>query len=676
MELRIDADLAAARREFEASARAVDQLGDEFDTASDRADELGREAARLEDHLEEVRREAAAMGSAFDDEMRDRLQAATDAARAGERAFEDATDDARRLARALDEAEDEADRLQDRLNRLDADAGTGFNRARRGLLGFIMGARQAGQNVQGAFADGFSGLPAAIRGPVIAAGIVAGTMFAAAAGGVIAGVMLTAVGAGLAGAGVMIAAKTSDVVQGAFRDAFGPIGDDVEAFALMFEGPLVRSARMFREAWADVGGDVREMFADVLPLVEPLAAGLAGLAEEALPGLGAAAEAAGPVVRELALQLPELGEAVGDMFESFGEGSEGAVKGIRALVLVVGGTLRAVGNTVEFLADAFDFWTEAMERTLAVASQIPIVGALFEDAAGFWADFNASGDGSIRALDGTAEAGGRAEEGLRRTADAARDAGRAAVLLSEKLSQLIGLAMGTDQAMIAWEAAIDGVTDAVKENGRSLDIGTEKGRANVGAVLDGVEAAERLRQATIDAAGGQNASAAAVDAANAKFRQQVGQLEALLLKLGFTRAQVDALLGKYKELAAAPNITKSFTVEYRTAGSIPKDMRVGVGNVRGYATGGTPPPGWAWVGERGPELLNFSGRERVYSAMESARLMAGAAAGGASGGYSSGGGGGRLAGLRYDGRGGGLESIFLSWLDEMIRTGQLTAVAA
>lgn len=43
----------------------------------------------------------------------------------------------------------------------------------------------------------------------------------------------------------------------------------------------------------------------------------------------------------------------------------------------------------------------------------------------------------------------------------------------------------------------------------------------------------------------------------------------------------------------------------------------------GYAHGGTTQPGMAWVGERGPELVRFSGGQQVYNAQQSAGMAGG-----------------------------------------------------
>ncbi|WP_190012394.1 lytic transglycosylase domain-containing protein, partial [Streptomyces candidus] len=53
------------------------------------------------------------------------------------------------------------------------------------------------------------------------------------------------------------------------------------------------------------------------------------------------------------------------------------------------------------------------------------------------------------------------------------------------------------------------------------------------------------------------------------------------------------------------------------------------GRPGGYAEGGTPQPGeWAWVGERGPELIKFGGPSQVYSHRESMALASGGRPGG------------------------------------------------
>jgi hypothetical protein len=62
-------------------------------------------------------------------------------------------------------------------------------------------------------------------------------------------------------------------------------------------------------------------------------------------------------------------------------------------------------------------------------------------------------------------------------------------------------------------------------------------------------------------------------------------------------------------------------------GLIPAPVRGVVSKVlgwAGFAAGtGSAPPGWAWVGEQGPELMRFRGGEQVMSAPVSAAVAAG-----------------------------------------------------
>jgi hypothetical protein len=46
-------------------------------------------------------------------------------------------------------------------------------------------------------------------------------------------------------------------------------------------------------------------------------------------------------------------------------------------------------------------------------------------------------------------------------------------------------------------------------------------------------------------------------------------------------------------------------------------------NLPTFANGGFVKPGWAMVGERGPELVNFATQARVYTADQTSRMVSG-----------------------------------------------------
>lgn len=619
---------AQAAREFEAAERAADDAADEMNRLRQQVDALGGAAPdalveqlrQAEDHLRDMERE--------ENRLRDAMEEATQEQNRLNRAFDDGGDEVRRITRELALAAAEAARLRRIMDDANRRANNPFRGAQRGLLGFrrqIDQSLQANGGIRGALGNAlrnaWNSMPLEVRGAIIGAGVGMATILAGAVGGVLNAALLAAVGVGVLGAVVAVAAKTSSAVRTAFSDTFSPIGDEIAALARdVAEGPLIKAAGIFGDTWDDIAADVQGAFADVGKHIEPLAAGLAQLVENVMPGLREGLKAASPVLDELAAGLPEIGRAISDMFHSLSEdgAAQGAVKGMRVLIATVAGFFRTIGAVVGFLSRQFNTTTNFIADLLTTLSRLPVVGRLFTEAAASARDFANAGSGTGRSLEETGVAADQTASAMRRQADAAKRAADAAEELSQKMAHIIDVELGAKEAAIQFEAALDAITESAKENGRTLDISTEKGRNNASAILDGVRAAEAKRQADIEANTAQMGAAAATAAANAKYEAQVAQLRAAAYAAGFNKAQVDALIGSLGRIPT--NVRTTVTTEYRTVGSIPKDQRVGTGRVQGYASGTTSAPaGWAWVGEKGPELMKFKGGEQVLNAMDSAR---------------------------------------------------------
>ncbi len=718
VQLRVDVDAARARQQFNAASRSVtqfrssiqatqhaaDQLGDELVTANARLAQATRlfDAAEqaADDAADEVRQlqaQIAALGGPAPQHLVDQLQQAEDALREAEREEQrardtmddlaheanlvarnvnDAADEVRRLTADLALAAAEADRLRRAMDDADRRANRPARRAQRGLLGFRQQADQAlqlnGRGLRDSLREAWNSMPLELKVAIIGAGAGMATILAGAIGAVLNAALLAVVGGGVLAAVVAVAATTSSKVREAFSNTFSPIGDEIAAFARdVAEGPLIKSAEIFGRTWEDIATDVQGAFGDVGKHIEPLAAGLAQLVENVMPGLREGLKAAGPVLDELAAALPAIGTAISDMFHDLSEdgAAQGAVKGMRVLAAAVIGAFRVIGAVVGWLSRQFNTTTMFVADMLTLLSKIPGIGKLFEGAAASARDFANAGSGTALSLDATGVAADQTASAMRRQGDATNYAARAAQDLSAKMAHIIDVELGAKNAAIQFEAALDAITESAKENGRTLDIGTEKGRNNASAILDGVRAAEAKRQADIEMAGGVNASAAAVGAANAKYEAQVAQLRAAAYAAGFNKAQVDALIGSLGRIPR--EIYTRVTTEYRTVGDIPKDQRVG-NKIKGYATGTTSAPaGWAWVGERGPELMRLKGGEQILNAMESARA-AGARSGVQAAGPSYGGGGAMSGQLTLAGsRGTGLDAVFRKWLDDMFVSGRM-----
>ena len=102
------------------------------------------------------------------------------------------------------------------------------------------------------------------------------------------------------------------------------------------------------------------------------------------------------------------------------------------------------------------------------------------------------------ALAGTADASAKAadsdtilQESFGATKDAVNETGAALSEVIDALNTYYGFALDASNASIALESSFDKASEAVRENGRTLDINTEKGRDNTSALNDVAEAAQK-----------------------------------------------------------------------------------------------------------------------------------------------------------------------------------------
>ena len=239
----------------------------------------------------------------------------------------------------------------------------------------------------------------------------------------------------------------------------------------------------------------------------------------------------------------------------------------------------------------------------------------------------------------------RSADGLRQAIQALNDAQRA------------GLG-----GMIGFEAAVDAAAKAAKDNAGSLrmvdgqlDLNSEKSRNAASALSD-------LAAKTDEAAAASRESTGSWAGATAIYERGRSKLVETAMAMGLTKAQAQALAGQIlktpnktamlradktdlesklaeakKKLKSVPDSRKAAVraeiaqleaaiasarrqlnaLDGKTAYTYVKTVaspkgHSGPGGLPAFADGGRPKPGWAWVGEEGPELVRFQGGERVY----------------------------------------------------------------
>lgn len=136
---------------------------------------------------------------------------------------------------------------------------------------------------------------------------------------------------------------------------------------------------------------------------------------------------------------------------------------------------------------------------------------------------------------------------------AAADAGDDAASAGKKLQGILddlGGNTSAERAMIGYKNAVDAVGKSLKENGRSTSDNTAKGRANLTAVLDAIDAAGKYGQAVAD-------QKDSVEAGRKAYAGRIADLRSELVHMGLSRAEVNRLIAAYGKVPRKVSTTVS-----------------------------------------------------------------------------------------------------------------------
>jgi TP901 family phage tail tape measure protein len=176
--------------------------------------------------------------------------------------------------------------------------------------------------------------------------------------------------------------------------------------------------------------------------------------------------------------------------------------------------------------------------------------------------------------------------------------------LNKQFEDLFNQQMSSDRAVLKLKESTVKLTEELTTGARTLSLNKEEGRKNRAAVLDQIEAIEDLRQARVD-------EGATLDEASRKYDKDIDGLKRSMRQAGFTKKEINELVGAYEEIPGTVNTKVSSTgvavteaqlqrlSVYQQAlkkGVIPKGFH---GPIRGedgkwYAEGGWTGPGGKW----------------------------------------------------------------------------------
>lgn len=295
---------------------------------------------------------------------------------------------------------------------------------------------------------------------------------------------------------------------------------------------------------------------DALPGVEEVKSSLLGLdvvdrLSGKLPGLGEDLEFLGAQVQRLA--DPSLGDQVGKVFASVFTAGQAdpaklrdATQNLQAIDEALSGLVSS-GNG-EVAARAFGQLSEAAVAGGASVEQLRSQLPQYRDAlAGVNNETKLAADGTrtVGAAAADAEPPMSAmERAARALGVELKDTTTAADLAKTAIDRLNGVNLTALETDINFRDSLVGVTEAVKDNGRSLDLNATKGRANISAVADAIKAASQHGQAVADQTG-------SVDKGTTAFGVHVEQLRRTAIAAGLPRGQVNALIAAYGKVPKA-----------------------------------------------------------------------------------------------------------------------------
>lgn len=143
------------------------------------------------------------------------------------------------------------------------------------------------------------------------------------------------------------------------------------------------------------------------------------------------------------------------------------------------------------------------------------------------------------------------------TADELQDQRSEAEKLTDALKALNGVAISAAEQEIGFRQSLADLTKAVQENGTSLDVTTEKGRAVKSAFLDAAQAAMDHAQAIAEQKGSQEAGQKVLE-------KDISLLEKQMTAAGFSKDAIEKLTSAYLKMPPAVTVD----VETRTSEAV------------------------------------------------------------------------------------------------------------
>ncbi len=382
--------------------------------------------------------------------------------------------------------------------------------------------------------------------------------------------------------------------------------------------------------------EMRKVFLNADKVTGDLTGGLNKLGKAGvLVGIGVGLHAMGQMIKastEMKVNLDDLAVGLAKTDQATQRQLQSAVLGAQG-----------IGKLDDMVRGLADTNVVAAERLVATAEAAGIEGDALDKLRGIVdgkkaAEAQASADAKTHAEsmgaagDAAGAYGGKVETAAEKVERLKDELTKATEAIEDNYSAMFE---GTSLA-IDYEAAIDDLIEGFKENGRTLDISTEKGRANVEQMLRTGESIAALIQKRY-------AETGSINDASTAGAFYVENLRAQLRAAGFTE---QAIAGLIAQMHLTPEqISTEILADVSEASRAVNDYQAQLNMLPGVVetlfngrvvsrpnrmdenAHGTSffRGGLTWVGERGPEIVELPRGSAIYDNATSQRMAASAA---------------------------------------------------
>jgi hypothetical protein len=460
------------------------------------------------------------------------------------------------------------------------------------------------------------GLKASLTGAL--APVLAGVAIASAPvlGGVIAAAVLGGAGVGGVLGGVILASKSQAVAKAGTDLGDALLADMKTRARTHFEQPVLASIGQIRRGYAGLTPDIDRIFKASSRFTGPLTAGVLGFVKKITGGFADAAEAAGPVIDILSSRLPDLGDAVADIFTDLSDNGVDAAVALDMAFNVVESTIRLVGGAVNALVETFGFLAkvgafgrDAQLEYARLTANAKIAGAANKDVAASLAEVKGAAEvtaGALDALKADVDTAAKASAAHR----AAIEGQRHALLdLSNALRAQTDPVFALRDAQQKLKEAQDASAEAIKKHGRNSDEARTATRNLANAALDLQGAAGAL---------GGTFNGKLTPAMRATYKAAgltEGQIDAVEREFRSAKRAGDAYAKTYRATVITNYINRYSNVVTSAADKAYAETKKGM---QKRASGGPVSRGTPYlVGEHGPEVYVPNAAGRVLSAASS-----------------------------------------------------------